>query len=85
MFHLLYSLDVATVLRYINTAGVIGFLTVTLYGGYKKWWVFGWQFKDAEERNKKTEEERDGWRDIALHGTNLAEQTVDLFKKQQRP
>ena len=77
------DLGIAEIFKYVNTAGVIGLLTVIIFGGYKKWWVFGWQYKESEERNKKTETERDGWRDIALHGTNLAEQTVDLFKKQR--
>lgn len=84
MFHYLLATDIPGLLKYISQIGVLGLLGFIIYGGYKKWWVFGWQYRDAESRTLKVEEERDGWREIALHGTNLAEQTVDLFKKQQR-
>lgn len=75
------DLSLADFLKYISQAGVLGLLVVILFGGYRKWWVFGWQYKDAETRTSRAEKERDDWRDLALHGTNLAEQTVDLFKR----
>ena len=84
MSWLIVAADITDVFRYVNTAGVVGLLALIVFGGYRKWWVFGWQYKESQERTERIEAERDGWRDIALHGTNLAEQTVDLFRKQQR-
>lgn len=84
MLHLLLAdggLTIQEALKYISQAGVLGLLTVIIFGGYKKWWVFGWIYKDAEARTAKAEQERDDWRDLALHGTSLAEQTVDLFRR----
>lgn len=85
MFHLALMLaadpGLADILKYISQGGVLGILVIILLGGYRKWWVFGWQYKESEQRTSKAEHERDDWRDIALHGTNIAEQTVDLFRR----
>lgn len=81
--HYLVAFDgnVTDILKYVSQVGVLAYLAITLYGGYKKWWVFGWIYRESEERITKLEKERDDWRDLALHGTNLAEQTVDLFRR----
>lgn len=71
----------ADILKYVSQGGVLGLLMFIMIGGYRQWWVFGWQYKESEERTEKAEKERDDWRDLALHGTNLAEQTVDLFRR----
>jgi hypothetical protein len=75
------GVSITDILKYISSVGVVGILVVAMYGGYKKWWVFGWNYRESEERTQKAEKERDDWRDLALHGTNLAEQTVDLFRR----
>lgn len=75
------GLTIQTVLKYVSQAGTLGMLVIILFGGYKKWWVFGWIYRESEKRTEKLEKERDDWRDLALHGTNLAEQTVDLFRR----
>jgi hypothetical protein len=80
-FLLAQGITLAEILKYVSQGGVLGLLIVILFGGYKRWWVFGWIYKESEERVAKAEKERDDWRDIALHGTTLAEQTVDLFKR----
>ena len=81
---ILFASDTTTVtdaLRWISQGGILGVLVFILLGGYKKWWVWGWIYEDAEERATKAEKERDDWRDIALTGTSVAEKTVDLFKR----
>lgn len=75
------GLTISEFFKYLSQGGVLGLLGLLIFGGYRKWWVFGWQYKDAEERTTKAEKERDDWRDLALHGTTLAEQTVDLFRR----
>lgn len=77
----LADVTIADLLKYISQGGVLGLLTLILFGGYKRWWVFGWLYKEAQDRTIKAEKEKDDWRDIALHGTSLAEQTVDLFRR----
>jgi hypothetical protein len=78
------ALSIADLLKYISQAGVLGLLVIILFGGYKRWWVFGWIYRESEDRTSKAEKERDDWRDIALHGTSLAEQTVDLFRRSRK-
>lgn len=46
-------------------------LLAILYGGRKRWWVFGWY---AQEVSK----ERDEWKETALRGTKIAEAVVTL-------
>jgi hypothetical protein len=74
----------AELLKLISQGGVLGILIFMVFGGYKQWWVFGWTYREEKERTSKAEKERDDWRDLALHGTNLAEQTVDLFRRSSR-
>jgi hypothetical protein len=81
---LMSELSLQEALKYVSQAGVLGFLIIVLYGGYKKWWVFGWLYRESEARTVKTEKERDDWRDIALHGSTIAEKTVDLFKRSRK-
>lgn len=66
--------DYADILKYLNSAGVLGVLILAIIGGYRRWWVYGWLYKQMEQ-------ERDDWRNLALHGTKIAEQTVDLFRR----
>lgn len=73
-------MTVAELFKYVNDGGVIGLMIVILAGGFRRWWVWGWAYKDMEIAKAKMEQERDDWRQLALHGTSLAEQTVNLFK-----
>lgn len=68
--------DVDTVFHYLNTTGVIGLLILILLGGAKKWWVFGWQYKDLEERLDKVETSNAMWMQLALRGVNVTEQVI---------
>lgn len=83
LLHLLAATDVSITdaFKWVSQGGILGVLVFILVGGYKKWWVWGWIYQDAEERAAKAEKERDDWRDIALTGTSVAEKTVDLFKR----
>lgn len=55
-----------TVAGVADKAGVIVLLFFILVSGVKKWWVFGWVYRESEERSKE-------WRDLALTGTRIAE------------
>lgn len=70
------SIGLDTVFHYINTTGVVGLLVLIIVGGSRKWWVFGWQFKDVEERLSKVEESNSMWMQLALRGVNVTEQVV---------
>lgn len=85
MIHVLLDsgggLTITEVWKLIQSGGLMGLLVFILAGGYRGWWVFGWQYKESEDRVTKAEAERDDWRDIALHGTNITEKAVDLFRR----
>lgn len=60
-----------TLLQYLRDGGIIGLLLLAFVGGFKRWWVFGWHY-DSVCR------ERDEWKQLALRGTVIAGQAVEL-------
>lgn len=57
--------------------GPVGALVLALgilVSGWKRMWVFGWQYKDVE--NEKNE-----WKSIALKGAHVAERVVSVAEK----
>jgi hypothetical protein len=77
---IIFALEVADALKYISQLGVVSLLIGVLIGGFRKWWVWGWAYTDLLEQKKLIEQERDDWRQLALKGTTLAEQSVGLFR-----
>lgn len=78
-------------LDYLSKAGVITLLILIVYGGYRKWWVFGWVLESYEIRLNKLQEdcnliteEKDAWRDTALKGANIATQAFEEAKRMPR-
>lgn len=63
--------DVQDPVTIVQTGGVVGVLLVILWGGVRKWWVFGWRYTELEK-------ERDEWKALALRSTNLAESLSEL-------
>lgn len=65
----------ATWVQFIREAGIIGVLCVVLFmvlvGGYRQWWVWGYQLVDMRQQ-------RDEYRAIARGVTTTAEKAVDL-------
>jgi hypothetical protein len=74
-------------------------LVLLLVGGYRRWWVFGWAFTEAELRHRQelqASEERsralllaskqreDEWRQLALEGRGLASSAVELARTKAR-
>lgn len=70
------ALDVKTIFDYINTGGTIGVLVFIIIAGARKWWVFGWQFKDIEDRLEKVEQSNLMWMQLALRGVDVTEQAL---------
>lgn len=55
---------------FLGPAGLLAFLLIAVvFGGIKRWWVFGWIY---EEKNKEVEE----WKALAKAGTSAAEAGV---------
>lgn len=62
-------MDLGQIGDFIQKAGVVGLLAFAIVGGYKGWYVFGWQYRAKED-------ECDDWKRIALRGMDLAETSV---------
>jgi len=68
------NVDLQQILETVRAAGITGLLVFALIGGFRKWWVFGWQYKDVCK-------EKDEWKQLALGGTQLAERSVSVAKE----
>lgn len=74
---MLYEIDTPkSILDWINSGGIIGLLAFIIISGTRRWWVFGWQYKDLEDRFKKVEESNTMWMQVALRGVHVTEQIV---------
>lgn len=60
----------------LGPASSLILVLVILYGGWKKWWVFGWQYREKDA-------EKNEWKDAALRGTRVAERAVSLHAQQE--
>lgn len=58
----------------LGPAGTLVLALAILLGGWKGFWVFGWQFRDVKR-------EKDEWKAMALRGTDLVEKVVELQAK----
>lgn len=70
-------MDPASIYNIIQTGGVTALLILIIVGGWKRWWVFGWQYKAVEESNIR-------WMELALKSVNLTE-SLDEINKRQPP
>lgn len=59
-------MDPGQILDLITDFGIIGLLVFIIFAGMKKWWVFGWQYRECKR-------ELDDWRTIALRALNVSE------------
>ena len=59
-------------IQLLRDTGLFGMLIAVLVGGWKRWWVFGWQHASAIEHYERELEilrtERDRWERMALDG-----------------
>lgn len=77
---LLDATSPTNIVDFIRTTGVVGILVFFLWGGYKKWWVFGWQYSELKDRLTKMEKASEDWKTLALRSTNLAESIQEIKK-----
>jgi hypothetical protein len=57
----------------LGPTGTLVLALFILFSGWKRWWVFGWHYKEqVAEKNE--------WKKAALRGTQLAEKVVDIQK-----
>lgn len=65
----------SSLLDYISRGGVPALLLVILYGGFKPnpWWVFGWTYRDLQQRYERRGDALDRWWSAVRQATTTAE------------
>jgi hypothetical protein len=66
--------DLKPILDLVSSGGIVALLIIMLLGGARQWWVFGWQYEQMRD-------DRDRWRELALHGSDLASRAVDSLTR----
>lgn len=46
-------MTVQEIIRLVSDAGVIGLLVISIYGGFKRWYVWGWMYAELKAENKE--------------------------------
>lgn len=74
-----------TWLDYLSRVGVVGILLASHWGFHKRWWVWGHEFVDLDERHvhlrercQKLEDDRDAWKEQALTGGRVAASATSI-------
>jgi hypothetical protein len=66
------DLTIGQVLDIAGRLSSVSILFLALYGGYRKWWVFGWTYHDKVEECEK-------WEALALRGVTALETTTEAI------
>lgn len=72
------NVSLGDIIKTIGDLGVMGLLVVLMYGGIKRWWVYGWQYSEMVA-------DRDQWKEMALRGTELAERATNTVAAVSEP
>lgn len=70
-------------LRYINSAGVIGILAFIVIAGWRGWWVSKGQYDELKARLAAVEEQNVKWMDLAFKATSISEQVSDILRNKR--
>lgn len=65
----------------LGNLGTLVTLLVILYGGYKRWWVFGWYAEELKKRNERLETRLDNLSGESKALTSVAEKAVTVAEQ----
>lgn len=63
-----------SILDYISKGGFVVLLLAIIYGGMKKWWVFGWQYEECRSSEAQ-------WKEVALKSQHIADASASIGEK----
>ncbi len=76
--------DPTQLLTMINTGSVVTLLIVILWGGMRRWWVFGFVYDEAlklkDQQIETLVKERDRWQRLALEQLGISHPEHSRFE-----
>lgn len=73
---------ITQLLALLTTGGLPGIVVLLIYGGMKRWYVFGWQYDDVTQRLRETQAKADLATEAALKNIErVAQLAKDLSGK----
>ena len=80
--------EIITLAEKASHLGLATLLIIILVGGFRKWWVYGWQLTEAQakcaEQLAASAIREEDWKALALGGNRVADKAVGLAKDIQR-
>lgn len=70
---------------YVRDGGTIFILALVIFGGWKRWWVFGWYADEQRERIRDLEKRLERAEQLAVGGTALARRATSLAERAGGP
>ena len=71
--------------KWVREIGLVGLLIAILFGLYRRWFYFAWQYNDMktvlEKQIEELKTDRDRWLDAALTGHRVTSKAVSLAEK----
>lgn len=68
--------DFNAILNASDKISLLAALFFILYGGWRRWWVWGYQLVDAQESLREMKQERDEWRRLAFESSASTAEAV---------
>jgi hypothetical protein len=66
----------------IGPYGLLGFLLfVVVWGGRRRWWVFGWVYEDLRAEYEGLKAENDRLRELGMRAAQSAETGIDAVER----
>lgn len=69
-------IDVFSITEALSAMGVTGLLVLIIIGGMKRWWVFGWIYREKHDECER-------WKDLALRSLSVSEDIADVVEKNE--
>lgn len=74
--------EISKITQLLNAGGLIAGLVFVLIGGYRRWWVWGYQLTDMTAERDKERENSAEWKILFLRTIRVTETAVTVAKQQ---
>lgn len=71
-------------ITWIRDGGTLAMFVLITVGGYRGWFVWGWQYEDLKKELEAERRETEMWRNHALKSTQLADRLTGRIASEGR-
>lgn len=75
------TVDLLAAVAFLRDAGLIGVMVAILWGGMRRWWVWGWAYTEMREQRDEWRKEAEAMRSVGRQNTVTAERGVTVAEQ----